>query len=46
MGLRNLGQTCYMASAIQCLSAVEPLSKYFLKPENYQSHINRTSRDG
>ena len=28
-GLQNLGNTCYMNSAIQCLSHLEPFESYF-----------------
>ncbi|KAJ3082426.1 ubiquitin-specific protease doa4, partial [Quaeritorhiza haematococci] len=29
-GLRNLGNTCYLNSTVQCLSATTPLVRYFL----------------
>lgn len=29
-GLNNLGNTCYMASALQCIRSIEELTKYFL----------------
>ncbi|CAF1045772.1 unnamed protein product [Adineta ricciae] len=39
-GLTNLGNTCFMNSALQCISNVPELTKYFLTNE-YSSHINR-----
>ncbi len=39
MGLQNLGNTCYMASAIQCLSHAEELTKYFVS-NAYSTELN------
>ncbi|KAK8140540.1 UCH-domain-containing protein [Apiospora sp. TS-2023a] len=39
-GLSNLGNTCYMNSALQCIRSVEELTKYFLSRE-WEKEINR-----
>uniref|UniRef100_A0A665UWG5 Ubiquitin carboxyl-terminal hydrolase n=2 Tax=Echeneis naucrates TaxID=173247 RepID=A0A665UWG5_ECHNA len=39
-GLSNLGNTCFMNSALQCLSNASALTEYFLN-DQYEAEINR-----
>lgn len=41
-GLRNLGNTCFMNSGLQCLSHIQELTQFFLS-NNYLKDVNKTN---
>lgn len=45
VGLRNLGNTCYMNSGLQCLSNTKELTEYFMK-DVFKAHINKSNALG
>ncbi len=42
VGLKNLGNTCYMNSGLQCLSNTKEITDYFMK-DDFKSHINHSN---
>jgi len=45
VGLSNIGNTCFMASMLQCVGAAEPLTRYFLSPSMFRDVRSVTVND-
>ena len=43
VGLKNMGNTCYMNSALQCLSHTTPFVQYFLRDQIFKNELNPTN---